>query len=87
LSTLAINKILYRREIDPSFKEYFSSHADDVMREYHLSEEEKAALRNLDIRQLFIWGVHPLLVFQYSVIDFHMNRDDYRQKLQGISVD
>ncbi len=87
MTAVAINKILYKREIDPKFKEYFASHMDEVMNEYGLGEEEKIALKTPDVRQLFSWGIHPLLVFQYSVIDMHMNRDEYRQKLQGIMPD
>jgi len=57
--TLPANKLIFEVRRDAAKRERFRSDLEALMREYGLSEEEKRALREVDIRRLAELGMHP----------------------------
>jgi hypothetical protein len=64
--TLPANKLIFEVRRDPARRERFRSDLEGLMREYGLSEEEKRALREADLRRLGELGMHPYFLPQVS---------------------
>jgi hypothetical protein len=64
--TLPANKLIFEVRRDAAKRERFRSDLEDLMREYGLSEEEKRALREVDLRRLGELGVHPYFLPQVT---------------------
>jgi hypothetical protein len=60
---LQLNKLLYRVRMDSIVRKQFIQDPDSVIAEYHLSPEEAAAVKALDVNALSKLGAHPLLSF------------------------
>jgi hypothetical protein len=64
--TLPANKLIFEVRRDPAQRERFRSDLEGLMRDYGLSEEEKRALREVDIRRLGELGMHPYFLPQVT---------------------
>ena len=58
-----LNKLLYRVRMDAAVRQQFIQDPDAVIKDYGLSAEEAAAVRDLDVSGLSKLGAHPLLGF------------------------
>lgn len=64
--TLPSNRMIFELRHDPANVQRFRDDMETVMAEYGLSEEERQAFRNQDIRKLADMGVHPYFLPQVS---------------------
>jgi len=67
---LAANKMIYAVRRDPSLYQNFTQNLESIMKNYGLSEAERQAFRDLDIKRLSELGVHPYFLPQVSRL-FH----------------
>ena len=64
--TLPANKLVFEVRRDAAERERFRTDLEGLMRDYGLSEEEKRALREADLRRLGELGMHPYFLPQVS---------------------
>lgn len=67
---LPSNRMIFEVRRDPAKFGGFAGRLEETMEEYGLSEDERAAFRDLDIRRLGELGVHPYFLPQVSRL-FH----------------
>ncbi len=58
-----LNKLLYRVRMDDGVRRQFIENPEAVVGEYELSDEEVAAVKDMDVSRLASFGAHPLLAF------------------------
>lgn len=54
-----VGKLLFEVSRNPRLVEQFQADPEPFLDQYHLSEAEKAAIRNKDVRFLYDLGVNP----------------------------
>lgn len=59
MSAYGVGKLFFEIGRNPQLIQQFQQDPDSVMERYDLTEEEKAALRNKDMRYLYKIGVNP----------------------------
>jgi hypothetical protein len=64
--TLPANKLIFEIRRDAGKRERFRTDLEGLMSDYGLSEEEKAAFRQIDIKRLGELGVHPYFLPQVT---------------------
>ena len=64
--TLPANRLIFEVRRDPAKLERFRTDLEGLMADYGLSEEERNALRRVDLRRLGELGVHPYFLPQVS---------------------
>ena len=64
--TLPANKLVFEVRRDARLRERFRSDLEGLMRDYGLSDKEKAAFRSVDLKRLGELGVHPYFLPQVS---------------------
>src|SRR5512134_30826 len=64
--TLPANKLIFEVRRDAAKRERFRSDLEGLMRDYGLSEEERRALREADLRRLGELGMHPYFLPQVT---------------------
>ena len=67
---LAANKMIYDVRRDASLYQNFTENFESIMEDYGLSEAERQAFRDRDIKRLSELGVHPYFLPQISRL-FH----------------
>jgi hypothetical protein len=64
--TLPANRMIFEVRRDAALRERFRTDLEGLMRDYGLSDAEKAALRNADLKRLGELGMHPYFLPQVS---------------------
>ena len=64
--TLPANKLIFEVRRDAALRARFRTALEGLMRDYGLSEAERTALRQADIRRLGELGVHPYFLPQVT---------------------
>ena len=64
--TLPANRLIFEVRRDRALLERFASDLDGLMSDYGLSEVEKKALREIDLKTLAELGLHPYFLLQVS---------------------
>ncbi|MGH7905988.1 MAG: hypothetical protein ACREP6_05115 [Candidatus Binataceae bacterium] len=64
--TLPSNRMVFEVRRDPKLLGRFHDDLESLMTEYRLSDEEKRAFREVDIRKLAELGLHPYFLPQVS---------------------
>tara|TARA_R110002110_G_scaffold366292_1_gene576291 strand:- start:405 stop:716 length:312 start_codon:yes stop_codon:yes gene_type:complete len=67
---LPSNRMIFDARRDPAKYTNFADNYETLMEEYGLSEEERQAFRDIDIKRLGELGVHPYFLPQVSRL-FH----------------
>ena len=67
---LAANRMIFDVRRDPALYTNFADNFETVMENYGLSEDERQAFRDIDIKRLGELGVHPYFLPQVSRL-FH----------------
>ncbi|MEE2997286.1 MAG: hypothetical protein VX700_09085 [Pseudomonadota bacterium] len=67
---LAANQMIFDVRRDPTLYTDFADNFETIMESYQLSNEERQAFRDLDIKKLGELGVHPYFLPQVSRL-FH----------------
>jgi hypothetical protein len=64
--TLPANRLIFEVRRDRALLERFAKDLDGLMADYGLSEVEKKALREIDLKKLSELGLHPYFLPQVS---------------------
>jgi hypothetical protein len=86
MSLYYVQKLLYQINRDPHVRERFSAHRDSLLREYDLTEQERAAIADGDIGLLYVMGVNGQILMHYSAL-LGQSWDEYIAAMrQGVKV-
>jgi hypothetical protein len=86
MSLYYVQKLLYQINRDPHVRERFSGDRDSLLREYELTEEERAAIADGDIGLLYVMGVNGQILMHYSAL-LGQSWDEYIAAMrQGVKV-
>lgn len=83
MSLYQLQKLIYHVNRDPSQRERYRQDPAAFVQGYELSEEEKSAALNVDVRKLYTLGVHSLLLRPFSLLH-KVSNEDYAKSLTGL---
>ncbi len=73
---LPSNRLIFDARRDKALYEGFKDRLEDLMTRYDLSDGERIAWRNLDLKALRALGVHPYFLPQITRLIFGSRRND-----------
>ena len=68
MSLYYVQKLLYQLNRDPHVRRRFEDDRDELLAEYPLTEEERAAIVAGDIGLLYVMGVNGQILMHYSAL-------------------
>ena len=83
MSLYQVQKLIYHVNRDPSHRERFRQDPATFVAGYELTEEEKSAVLNVDVRKLYTLGVHSLLLRPFT-LSHKVSTEDYAKALAGL---
>ena len=83
MSLYQVQKLLYHVNRDAERRERYREDAAHFVKTYDLTEEESAAILNLDVRALYAMGVHSLLLRPFTLLH-KVSNEDYAKALKGL---
>ena len=83
MSLYQLQKLIYQVNRDPSQRERFLKDPDGFVKDYELTEDEKTAALNVDVRTLYALGVHSLLLRPFTLLH-KISNEDYAKALAGL---
>lgn len=81
MSLYYVQKLLYNLNRDPSVQEQFLSNLDGLLDQYKLTDEEREAIRDQQVGELYIMGVNGQILMHYSAF-IGQNWDEYIQSMK-----
>jgi len=83
MSLYQVQKLLFNVHNNLDLRKSYLSNAEEVAKEYDLTDEERRALRSKDMGSLYRMGVNPWLLFQFAHV-VGMNNAQYLQQIRGV---
>jgi hypothetical protein len=83
MSLYQLQKLLYHVNRDEAQRQRYRQDPLAFVKSYELSEEEMAAALNVDVRALYIFGVHSLLLRPFTLLH-KVSNEDYAKALAGL---
>jgi len=83
MSAYELQKLIHHVNRDPELRARYQADAAKFVENYELSEEERRAVLDLDIRKLYTCGVHPLLLRPFTLLR-GISPKDYSEALAGL---
>jgi hypothetical protein len=83
MSLYQLQKLMYHVNRDPSQRERYRQDPAGFVKSYELTEEEKIAALNVDVRKLYTLGVHSLLLRPFTLMH-QVSNEDYAKALAGL---
>ena len=83
MSLYQVQKLIYHVNRDPERRERYRQDATAFVQGYDLTEQEGAAILNVDVRALYTLGVHSLLLRPFTLLNKVAN-EDYAKALKGL---
>jgi hypothetical protein len=83
MSLYQLQKLIYHINRDPAARERYRRDPATFVKGYELTERERTALLNLDVRTLYALGVHSLLLRPFTLLH-HVSNEDYAKALAGL---
>lgn len=83
MSLYQLQKCIYHVNRDPSHRERFRQDPTEFVKDFELTNEEKNAVLNVDVRQLYRLGVHSLLLRPFTLLH-KVSNEDYTKALAGL---
>jgi hypothetical protein len=83
MSLYQLQKLMYEVNRSPERREDYRKDKASFTARYDLTDEEKDAVTQLDIRKLYQLGVHPLLLRPFSLLH-QVSNEDYAKALAGL---
>jgi len=83
MSLYQLQKLMYHVNRDAAQRERYRRNPADFVDEYELSETEAAALLSVDVRALYMFGVHSLLLRPFTLLH-KISNEDYAKALKGL---
>jgi aromatic-ring opening dioxygenase LigAB LigA subunit len=68
MSLYSVQKLLYQLNRDPSVRRRFGENREELLAEYSLTTEERAAILDGDIGLLYVMGVNGQILMHYSAL-------------------
>jgi hypothetical protein len=68
MSLYYVQKVLYQLNRDPHVRRRFEHDRDELLQEYELTDEERAAIVDGDIGLLYVMGVNGQILMHYSAL-------------------
>ena len=76
MSLYAVQKLLYQLNREASIQKRYDEDFEALLKDYELTEEERAAIREPDIGLLYVMGVNGQILMHYAALR-GMAWDDY----------
>ena len=83
MSSYQLQKLIHHVNRDPDSREKYQQDAARFTDGYELEPEERQAILDLDIRKLYTFGVHPLLLRPFTLVH-GVSPADYSAALSGL---
>jgi hypothetical protein len=83
MSLYQLQKLIYHVNRDAERRERYRWDAAVFVKGYELSDEEAAAVLNVDVRKLYTMGVHSLLLRPFTLLN-KVSNEDYAKALKGL---
>ena len=83
MSLYQAQKLIYHVNRDAERRERYRQDGRAFVNDYDLSEHEKAAILNVDVRALYAMGVHSLLLRPFTLLN-KVSTEDYAKALKGL---
>ena len=84
MSLYQLQKLIYHVNRDAERREHYRQDAGAFAKKYDLTEEERLALLNVDVRALYTIGVHSLLLRPFTLLN-KVSNEDYAKALKGLA--
>jgi hypothetical protein len=84
MSLYQLQKLIYHVNRDVEHREHYRQNPGAFTKKYDLTEEERVALLNVDVRALYTIGVHSLLLRPFTLLN-KVSNEDYAQALKGLA--
>jgi len=83
MSLYQLQKLMYEVNRSSERREEYRKDKASFTARYDLTDEERDAVTQLDIRRLYQLGVHPLLLRPFSLLH-QVSNEDYAKALAGL---
>ncbi len=83
MSLYQLQKLIYHVNRDAERREHYRQDAGAFTKKYDLTEDERAAILNVDVRALYTMGVHSLLLRPFTLLN-RVSNEDYAKVLKGL---
>jgi hypothetical protein len=83
VSLYQLQKLIYHVNRDPAARERYRREPKAFVQDYELSAQEAAAVLAVDVRSLYSFGVHSLLLRPFTLIN-KVSNEDYARALKGL---
>ena len=80
MSLYQLQKLIYDVNRNPQRRDAYRADKAGFLAGYELTSEEHAAIANLDVRELYSFGVHPLLLRPFTLLH-RVSNEDYARAL------
>ena len=83
MSLYQLQKFIYEVNRNPERRDAYRKDNVAFASHYELTAEEQDAVTKLDIRRLYQFGVHPLLLRPFTLLH-RVSNEDYAKALAGL---
>jgi hypothetical protein len=83
MSLYQLQKLIYHVNRDGERREHYRRDAEAFTKNYDLTEPERLAILNVDVRTLYSMGVHSLLLRPFTLLN-KVSSEDYGKALKGL---
>jgi hypothetical protein len=83
MSLYQVQKLMYEVNRNPDRRDEYRKDKTAFAARYDLTPEERDAVNRLDIRKLYQFGVHPLLLRPFTLLH-QISNEDYAKALAGL---
>lgn len=83
MSLYQLQKLIYDVNRNPERRGAYRADKTEFLARYQLTPEEQAAIADLDVRKLYSYGVHPLLLRPFTLLH-RVSNEDYAKALAGL---
>ena len=83
MSLYQLQKLIYHVNRDVERREHYRRDAEAFAKKYDLTEAERAAILNVDVRALYNMGVHSLLLRPFTLLN-KVSNEEYANALKGL---
>ena len=83
MSLYQLQKLIYHVNRDAEQREHYRQDPAAFVKNYDLTEQESAAVLNVDVRALYTMGVHSLLLRPFTLLN-KVSNEDYAKALKGL---
>lgn len=83
MSLYQLQKLIYHVNRDPSQRERFFQDPPAFVKAYELTADEETAILSVNVRRLYMLGVHSLLLRPFTLLH-KVSNEDYTKALAGL---